>query len=138
MTPDPGLNYYQPMLTDINDIVLVHINDNPAFFARLEEIEPDVKPEWWQVKLLVLQMPIKTITWILRDAYIQGDTFTMGGTPIRLERIEAPVEEEELGPDEQLLRDTGLDEVVREAEDDKAKKPATVISLAERFKKQSD
>ena len=75
------------MATDINDIVLVYLNESPAFFARIEAIEPDIKPEWWQVKLLVLETPLQTVDWILRDAYVQGDQFTMGGTPVRIERV---------------------------------------------------
>ncbi len=78
------------MLTGVGDLVLVHINKSPAFFARLEAIEPDVKSGWWQVTFLVLQVPLKTVVWILREPYIQGETFTMGGTPVRLEKVLAP------------------------------------------------
>ena len=61
------------------DLVLVYMDGNPAFFARVEDITPDYKPQWYQVKLLVLQIPLMVITWILRRAYIDGDEFTMGG-----------------------------------------------------------
>ncbi len=81
------------MATQLGDVVIVHVNNAPAFFARIESIEPDVKPGWWQVTLLVLQTPLSTVVWTLRDAYIQGDGFTMGGTPIRLERVVAPAAE---------------------------------------------
>jgi len=39
------------------DLVLVHVEDRPAFFARIECISPDVKLDWYQVTLLVLQVP---------------------------------------------------------------------------------
>lgn len=60
------------------DLVLVHMDNKPAFFARVEDITSDYKPQWYQVKLLVLQIPLMVITWILRRAYIDGDEFTMG------------------------------------------------------------
>ncbi len=80
-------------MTQEGDLVLVHIEGKPAFFARIEKISPDPKPEWWQVKMLVLQVPLITVTWILREAYINGEEFTMGGHPMRLVKVEAPAEE---------------------------------------------
>lgn len=80
-------------MTQEGDLVLVHIEGKPAFFARIEKISPDPKPEWWQVKMLVLQVPLITVTWILREAYINGEEFTMGGHPMRLVKVEAPTEE---------------------------------------------
>ncbi len=41
-------------MATINDLVLVHIENKPAFFARINEINPDVKKSWYQVELLVL------------------------------------------------------------------------------------
>lgn len=81
-------------MTKEGDVILVYVENKPAFFARIEVISPDVKPEWFQVKMLVLQIPLVVITWILRERYINGDEFTMGGTPIRMERVEAPPEPE--------------------------------------------
>ncbi len=75
-----------------NDIVLIYMEDAPLTFARIESIEADVKPGWWQITLLMLQIPLQTVTWILRDAYIDGETFTMGGKEMRLEKVEAPEE----------------------------------------------
>ena len=128
--------YYPAMTTDINDLVLVHINESPAFFARIEAIEPDIKPEWWQVKLLVLQFPIKTIDWILRDPYTQGEPFTMGGTPIRIEKIPTYVES---NPDES---DNPLATVFEQAKSKPGKKSDSetkgqVISLTDRIRKQT-
>lgn len=82
-------------MTGEGDLVLVYMDNKPAFFARIELIEADVKPEWFQVKMLVLQLPVVVITWILRSVYIDGEEFTMGGRPVRLEKVVAPKDAEE-------------------------------------------
>jgi|WetSurMetagenome_2_1015567.scaffolds.fasta_scaffold30667_2 hypothetical protein len=69
------------------DIVLIHIKDQPAIHARIEFIEPDIKKGWYKVTLLLLSIPQQIITWILRDEYINGATFTMDGNPIRMEEV---------------------------------------------------
>ncbi len=76
-----------------NDLILIYYEDQPVSFARIETIEPDVRKDWYHVKLLLLQIPVQTVTWILRDVYINGGEFTMGGNRIRFEKIEAPPEE---------------------------------------------
>ncbi len=65
-------------MTKEKDIVLIYFEDQPTGFARIEDISPDVKKDWYLVKLLILQIeqPLHTITWILRDCYIDGDEFT--------------------------------------------------------------
>ena len=73
-----------------NDIVLVYFEDRPLTFARIESILPDSKPNWYHVELLMLQIPLQLVTWILRDVYINGDTFTMNGKNMRLELVEKP------------------------------------------------
>lgn len=77
-------------MTQVGDLVLVYMEGSPAFFARIEDIAPDIKPEWFQLKMLVLQVPLLVITWILREAYINGEEFTMGGRPMRLEKVVSP------------------------------------------------
>jgi hypothetical protein len=81
------------MPTGCNDLVLVHIDNKPAFYARIEEILADVKAGWWQVKLLVLTHPYQIYTWILDDSQINGAPFTMGGIPVVLEKVISPVTE---------------------------------------------
>ncbi len=81
-----------------NDIVLLYVEENPLVFARIEEISPDVKAGWYHVKLLILQLPLQTVTWILRDSYINGDTFTMGGKKMKLERVVCPENSEKEDP----------------------------------------
>ena len=80
-------------VTAENDLVLLYIHDKPLSFARVEAIEPDHKPGWYHVKLLMLQIPVQVITWILRDAYINGESFTMDGNPMRIEKVIPPLEE---------------------------------------------
>lgn len=82
-------------MATINDLVLVHVDEKPGFYARVEDITPDVKPGWWQVKLLVLTFPLQVFTWILDESQIDGAPFTMGGTPLKLEKLSSPVEEEQ-------------------------------------------
>ncbi len=76
------------------DLVLVHVDEKPGFYARVEEISPDVKAGWWQVKLLVLTFPLQIFTWILDEEQLEEMPFTMGGTPLRIERLVSPLEED--------------------------------------------
>lgn len=73
-----------------NDVILVYVEDKPAFFARIEKIVADTKKGWWQVTFLILSIPLKTYTWILDNEQIRGADFTMGGTPMRIEVVKAP------------------------------------------------
>lgn len=73
-----------------NDIVLIYIETAPIIFARIETIMPDNKPDWYHVKLLFLQVPLQSVTWILKNDYINGETFTMNGKQMRLERVVCP------------------------------------------------
>jgi len=70
------------------DLVLVHYQGNPALYARIEAIEPDVKKDWYQVTLMLLTVPSQAVTWILREEYINGTPFTMGGNSVILESVE--------------------------------------------------
>jgi hypothetical protein len=72
------------------DLVLIHHRNEPVVYARIEEIIADVKPDWWQVRLILLQVPAREVTWILRDEYIDGEKFTMGGEPVILQPVPPP------------------------------------------------
>jgi hypothetical protein len=107
----------------INDIVLVHVDNKPGFYARIEDISPDVKPGWWQVRLLVLTFPLQVFTWILDEFQLEYAPFSMGGTPIRLEPVVSPMEEErqqqeqqELEERKRLRQEAGISKVVSLAE----------------------
>jgi hypothetical protein len=71
-------------MATINDLVLVHLDRQPAFYARINDISPDVKRGWYQVELLVLSLPSQTLVWILEEPHLQGEEFTMGGRPVQL------------------------------------------------------
>jgi hypothetical protein len=79
-------------MSTMGDLILVYQEEQPAFFARIEDIWVDAKPGWYQVKLLVLQVPVEETVWILREGYINGETFTMNGRKIRIEKVRCPHE----------------------------------------------
>ena len=108
------------------DIVLIHFEDQPLSFARIEEILPDSKPDWYHVKLLMLQIPLQVVTWILRDRYILGDEFTMNGKRMRLERVVCPETKPET---DNLLED------IPGGRPSPPENKATVISLADKLKR---
>ena len=76
------------------DVVLIYHEDSPTVFARVEDIRPDMKKDWYHLTLLLLTIPTQTVTWILKDVYIEGEAFTMGGKPMRLEAVKRIVPEE--------------------------------------------
>ena len=90
-------------MASINEIVLVNVDNKPGFYARIEDISPDVKPGWWQVRLLVLTFPLQVFTWILDDFQLEYAPFTMGGTPIQMEPVVSPMEEERLQQEQKEL-----------------------------------
>jgi len=81
-----------------NDVVLIYYEDQPITFARIENISPDIKKDWYNVKLLMLHVPLQVTTWILRDIYINGQEFTMDGKKMRLEQVVCP--EDTVSPEE--------------------------------------
>jgi hypothetical protein len=115
-------------MTTENDLVLIYLEDNPLSFARIEDISADSKPDWYHVKLLMLQVPPQIVTWILRDVYINGDEFTMNGKRLRLEPVVVP---EEAAPMEPESDDLDSEPVPRDSDPTQAK----VISLADLKKK---
>jgi len=74
-------------MATIGDLVLIYCEEKPTFFARIEDISADRKRDWYQVRLLVLQIPLTEALWILKDEYINGEAFTINGRRIRLEKV---------------------------------------------------
>jgi len=126
-------------MTKVGDVVLVYMDNNPAFFARVDEISADVKPGWFHVKLLVLQIPMLAVTWILREAYYNGQEFMMGGRPMRIERVAAPGEKRADEEQEDKKKSPTKPELVvpKKDKDKEAKggKQRKVISISEHRKK---
>jgi hypothetical protein len=92
-----------------NDVVLIYFEERPTVFARIEAIEPDIKNDWYHVTLLLLTIPTQTVTWILRDAYINGSPFTMGGKPVRLEEVKRDEVRTDLEDSHESKKDSGPD-----------------------------
>lgn len=74
-------------MANTGDIVLIYREEKPLTFARIENIMADRKRDWYQVRLLILRIPLTETTWLLREEYINGEAFTMDGKPIRIEKI---------------------------------------------------
>lgn len=85
-------------MADLGDVVLIYHENNPTVFARVEDIRPDIKKDWYHITLLLLTIPTQTVTWILKDVYINGEAFTMGGKPMRLEEVKRTVFEKKEEP----------------------------------------
>ena len=83
-------------MTAENDLVLIYMEDMPLSYARIENIMADSKPDWYHVRLLMLQVPLQIVTWILKDVYINGAEFTMQGKRMRLEKVIVPQEPQDV------------------------------------------
>lgn len=103
------------------EVLLIYYEDEPAVYARIETIVPDKKKDWYQLTLLVLTVPAQVVTWILREEYIDGAPFTMGGRPVKLEKVGPVTGTERLGEPKESPEPKG------------SEKPAKVIP----FKKSS-
>lgn len=94
------------------DIVLIYYKDQPGAYGRIERIEPDIKKDWYQVTLLLLTIPHQVVTWILREEYINGGEFTMGGNSMRIEKVDRLSFDDEKQEDNKLDQDdTGKGQV---------------------------
>jgi hypothetical protein len=88
-------------MAGLKDLVLIYLENQPVFFARIENITPDVKPGWVRMSFLILQVPVSVGEWILLPEYIQGEEFSMGGKKVRIERVVVPPESPEPLPPKQ-------------------------------------
>ncbi len=125
------------MMTKVGDVVLVYTDNNPTFFARVDEIAADVKPGWFEVKLLVLQVPLLVVTWILREPYYNGQEFTMGGRPMRIEKVIAPADEHSQTKLEDTRKSPAKPELVlnKRQKEEKTGTQGKVISISDHRKK---
>jgi len=115
-----------------HDIVLIHVDNKPGFYARVEEIEPDVKPGWWQVRLMVFTFPLQIFSWILDEFQLDCAPFTMGGTPIRMEKITSPPKQDTKSPDAERQDQDGKGDRERSGQQPGN---SNVISLKDRRKR---
>jgi hypothetical protein len=119
-------------VAEIKDIVLIYLEEAPVSFARIEDIVPDHKKDWYQIKLLMLQIPLQVVTWILKAEYINGEVFSMNGKSMRLEKVEAPVEPVEHDNLPETSPENGKDLESREPEDPSEKNQGNIISFSKR------
>lgn len=119
------------------DVVLINVENKPAFFARIESFIPDSKPNWWHVKLLILQMPLNVVTWILRHEQINGEEFTMAGTSIRIEKVEVPKELDIEHPEPETDRTNDAPEDEKPAKNSPQEKHARILSFDNKKDKES-
>ena len=71
-------------MATVNDLILVHLDRKPNFYARINDIIADAKKGWYQVELLILTLPPQHLVWILEEGHLNGEEFTMGGRPVSL------------------------------------------------------
>ena len=69
------------------EVILIHLDDSPAYFARVDRIEPDVKEGWWKLEFLLLTFPAERINWVIRESHMAGARFMIGETSIRIEQV---------------------------------------------------
>ena len=119
-------------MAEIKDIVLIYMEDAPVSFARIEDIVPDHKKDWYQIRLLMLQIPLQVITWILKADYINGDVFSMNGKSMRLEKVVAPVVPGEHDDEPDTPPENGKDPESLESDDPPEKNQGNIISFSKR------
>lgn len=119
-------------MAEIKDIVLIYMENDPISFARVEDIVPDQKKDWYQIRLLMLQIPLQVVTWILRAEYINGEAFAMNGKSMRLEKVVAPVLPVEQDDDSQTSPENSKDSKSPESDDAPGKKQDNIISFSQR------
>jgi hypothetical protein len=90
----------------VGEVILVYIDNEPAFFARVEKIAPDQKKNWWQMTFLMLSIPLKTMTWILDDEQMRGQAFTMNSVPMQIKKVEAPDSEHFRDPKKRVAEES--------------------------------
>lgn len=68
-----------------SDVILIHIQERPAFYAQVGAILPDVKKGWYRI---ILRSQFGELQWVLEDVHLfLGQTWTFQGIPHRMERI---------------------------------------------------
>lgn len=117
-------------MAEINDIVIIYLEDAPLSFARIENIVPDHKKDWYQIRLLMLQIPLQVVTWILKADYINGAVFSMNGKSMRLEKVESPVIPFEHGGLSEKSPENGKNLDALESDDPPGKNQGKIISFS--------
>lgn len=117
-------------MAEINDIVIIYLENAPVSFARIEDIVPDHKKDWYQIRLLMLQIPLQAVTWILKADYINGEVFSMNGKSMRLEKVESPVVPFKHGGLPETSPENSKDLDALESDDPSRKNQGKIISFS--------
>ena len=117
VTPENRSTNTEGQMNVEGDVVLIYHQEKPAVYARIENIEPDIKKDWYRVTLLFLTLPAQEVTWILKEAYINGDAFTMNGDAMRIEAVKKATTKKR------------SDEEPRNGEEREGERPSNVIPL---------
>ena len=117
-------------MAEIKDIVLIYLEDAPVSYARIEDIVPDHKKDWYQIRLLMLQIPLQVVTWILKTDYINGEVFSMNGKSMRLEKVEVPGVPFEHGEEPEISPKNDKDLEPLESDDPPGKNQGKIISFS--------
>lgn len=71
----------------IGEVVAISLDDKLSVYGRIEGYDPDKKPRWYQVHILLLTFPPQNVTWILREEQVDGEPFTMDGVPVKIQPV---------------------------------------------------
>ena len=89
----------------VGQVILVYVEDEPGFFARVEQVTPDRKKGWWNLTFLMLTIPLKTMTWILDEEQMRGQPFTMNGVSMQIKNVDAPEDDYSQDRESQITGD---------------------------------
>ena len=103
-------------MRNIGEIVAVYIDDQPSVYARIEDYEADVKPRWFKVKMLFLTFPPQEITWLLREAQVDGEQFTMNNIPVRLDAVKSSVQQHQKNEAETQISKKSIGKIINLAD----------------------
>lgn len=117
-------------MAEIKDIVLIYLEDAPISYARIEDIVPDHKKDWYQIRLLMLQIPLQVVTWILKADYINGEVFSMNGKSMRLEKVDVPGVPFEHGEEPETSPENDKDLESLESDDPPGRNQGKIISFS--------
>lgn len=82
------------IITNPNEIMLVKVNKTHGFYAYVVDVEADIKPGWWQIKMCPLiptaDFKLPEVIWKLDSNQIRGLEFTMNDIPHQLFKVDFP------------------------------------------------
>ena len=71
----------------VGDIILI-IKPTIYFYGLVKEIKQDFKKGWWVISFTSITVPPQDFMWQLKEEYMIGEVFTMGGVPTFLKSVD--------------------------------------------------